>query len=82
MGEGHGPAGVVPLVYAVRWRRLVLTANGFIRAAGDRVWHAGGGGGGWGQGVVTGGQLGARGLGDATATEGGDATAVAAREDG
>lgn len=45
MGKRHGPAGVVPLVDAVGRRRLVLSADGLVRAAGHGVWQ----GGGWRQ---------------------------------
>lgn len=80
MGQRHGPAGVVPLVHAVRGRGLVLPADGLVRAAGDGV---GQGGGRRRVGrVVPGGELRPRGLRHAAAAEGGDAAAVAARKDG
>lgn len=79
MGQRHGPAGVVPLVHAVGGRRLVLSADGLVGAAGDGVWH-GGGGGQRVEGVVSCIQLGARRLRHAAATEGRDAAAVRARE--
>lgn len=81
MGQRHRPAGVVPLVHAVGGRRLVLSADWLVRAAGDGV----GQGGRWRQRVgrvVAGGQLGARSLRHAAAAEGGDPAAVAAGQDG
>lgn len=81
MGQRHRPAGVVPLVHAVRWRRLVLSADRLVRAAGDGVWQGGGRRQRVGQ-VVPCGQLGARSFRHAAATERGDATGVAAGEDG
>lgn len=78
MGKWHRPAGVVPLVHAVRGRGLVFSADRLVRAAGDGVWQ----GGGRRQWVVTCRQLGARSFRHAAATEGGDATGVAAGEDG
>lgn len=81
MGQRHGPAGVVPLVYAVGGRGLVLSADRLVRAAGDRVWQGGGRRQRVGR-VVACRQLGARSFRHAAATEGGDATAVAAGEDG
>lgn len=41
MGKRHRPAGVVPLVHTVGWRCLVLSADGLVRATGDRVWQGG-----------------------------------------
>lgn len=81
MGQRHGSAGVVPLVHAVRRRGFVFSADRFVGAAGHRVWQGGGGSQRVRQ-VVASRQLGARGLGDAAAAEGGDAAAVAAGEDG
>lgn len=81
MGQRHGPARIVPLVHAVGRRRLVLAADGLVRAGGDGVWQGGGRGQRVGR-VVARGQLGARRLRDAAAAEGGDAAAVAAGEDG
>lgn len=80
MGQRHGPAGVVPLVHTVGRRRLVLSADRLVGAAGDGVWQ-GGGRRQWVGRVVACGQLSARSLRYTAATEGGDAAAVAARED-
>lgn len=80
MGQRHGPAGVVPLVHTVGGRGLVLPADRLIRAAGDGVGQ-GGGRRRRVRGVVPGRQLCPRGLRNAAAAEGGDATAVAAGED-
>ena len=81
MGQRHGPAGVVPLVHAVRGRGLVLPADGLVRAAGDGVGQGGGRRRRVG-GVVPGRELRPRRLGHAAAAEGGDTAAVAAGEDG
>lgn len=85
VGQRDGPARVVPLVHAVGRRRLVLPADGLVRAAGHRVGQAGRRRRqlvGRRRRVVARGQLGARGLRHAAAAEGGDAAAVAAGEDG
>jgi len=82
VGQRHRPAGVVPLVHAVGGRRLILSADGLVRAAGDGVWQGVGGGQRVVVQVVAGGQLGARSFRHAAAAEGRDAAAVAAREDG
>ena len=81
MGQRHRPARVVSLVHAIGRRGLVFSTDRLIRAAGDGVWQAGGRRQSVGR-MVTGGQLGARSFRHAAATEGGDATAVAARQDG
>ncbi len=60
-------AGVVPLVYAVRRRSLVLPPNELVRSAGGGVW----------EGVVSGRVLSSGGLRDTAATERRDAAAVA-----
>lgn len=64
------PAGVAPLMYAVRRRGLVLPSDELVWAAGGRIW----------EGVVSGCVLSSRGLRYATATERWDAAAVASRK--
>lgn len=77
VGQRHRPAGVVPLVNAVGRRGFVLSADWLVRAAGNGVGQGDRRGLGVGR-VVAGGQLSARGFRHTAATQGGNATAVAA----